>query len=84
MGCYCLEVKDGRTYTLTITISVNCAKYKRYKLKYEINYFTFSYVTTENSILPFKQAFQVALVVKNLLANAGDIRDVGLIPVGHD
>ena len=25
-------------------------------------------------------AFQVGLVVKNLLANAGDIRDMGLIP----
>ena len=25
-------------------------------------------------------AFQVALVVKNLLSNAGDIRDMGLIP----
>ena len=25
-------------------------------------------------------AFQVALVVKNLPANAGDVRDVGLIP----
>ena len=24
--------------------------------------------------------FQVVLVVKNLLANAGDVRDVGLIP----
>ena len=36
-------------------------------------------------------AFQVALVVKNLPANAGDVRDVGLIPgsgrspgEGHD
>ena len=27
-------------------------------------------------------AFQVALVVKNPLANAGDIRDVSLIPEG--
>ena len=26
------------------------------------------------------RAFQVLLVVKNLLANAGDIRDVGAIP----
>ena len=53
-------------------------------MKYETNYFTFSYVTTENSILLCKQVFQVALVVKNLPANAGDIRYVGLIPVGHD
>ena len=48
------------------------------------NYSTFSYVTTENSIWLCKQALQVALVVKNLPANAGDIRDVGLIPVGYD
>ena len=27
-----------------------------------------------------KHAFQVVLVVKNLPANAGDIRDMGLIP----
>ena len=31
-------------------------------------------------ILVIYRAFQVALVVKNLLANAGDIRDTGLIP----
>ena len=28
----------------------------------------------------FLGAYQVALVVKNLPANAGDLRDVGLIP----
>ena len=28
----------------------------------------------------FKRAFQVALVVKNVPANVGDIRDTGLIP----
>ena len=27
------------------------------------------------------QAFQITVVVKNLPANAGDIRDLGLIPV---
>ena len=26
------------------------------------------------------RSFQLALVVKNLLANAGDVRDMGLIP----
>ena len=31
-------------------------------------------------ILFRRRAFQVALVVKNLPANAGDARDVGLIP----
>jgi len=33
------------------------------------------------ALFPFhSRASQVALVVKNLLANAGDIRDTGLIP----
>ena len=31
-------------------------------------------------ICPFLGAFQGALVVKNMPANAGDVRDVGLIP----
>ena len=29
-------------------------------------------------------AFQVALLVKNLPANTGDVRDTGLIPRGKD
>ena len=33
-----------------------------------------------NSTEPFLRASQVALVVRNLPANAGDIRDTGLIP----
>ena len=32
------------------------------------------------SLGPMQQASQVALVVKNLLANAGDARDTGSIP----
>ena len=35
---------------------------------------------TDTSIKLKKRASQVAVVVKNLTANAGDIRDVGLIP----
>ena len=31
-------------------------------------------------VLFFIRAFQVALVVKNLSASAGDVRDMGLIP----
>ena len=30
--------------------------------------------------MKFNGAFQVVLVVKNLPANAGDVRDMGLIP----
>ena len=30
--------------------------------------------------MKFNRAFQVVLVVKNLSANAGDVRDMGLIP----
>ena len=30
--------------------------------------------------MKFNRAFQVVLVVKNLPANAGDVRDMGLIP----
>ena len=30
------------------------------------------------------RAFQVALVVKNPLANTGDIREAGLIPLGQE
>ena len=32
------------------------------------------------TLLPGKWASQVAVVVKNLLANEGDVRDVSLIP----
>ena len=37
-------------------------------------------LVTISSLLCFKRASQVVLVVKNLPANTGDVRDTGLIP----